>query len=567
MDTKLIAGYARVSTEMQAERDSIVNQQENLKRFAELKGMPLRLYVDAGASGKNTDRSAFQDLIRTIERGEIALVVVTKLDRITRSLKDLIWFLEYCEQHGVKFISITETFDTSTAIGRFGLNLLGNVAQLERELTADRVAGDMRERARRKKWNGGVVPHGFISQSSAYRQYLERIAKESLNGNEHIRAEVLREMKRLEADPATKNEADAWARQRVPSPKTLVVNEQEAQVVREIFNLYLTHKSFRGVVHALNSQGLRTRSGETWASTSVRRILSNPNYYGALTYNKRKGVNRTSKPRPAEEHIIIENALPAIISKEVFNEVQSIIAEQGHVAPASKGSAYLLTGLVHCEHCGGRMYGYTNDSRKDDRVYRYYRCNNHISKGSSVCGGNTIDADALENLVIGELKELGLKPELVVERTGEYATRFQAEVMPLRNKEAVLDGRLKELERRSMNLIELYEQTLISKDEFVSRRKSIESERGAAEHELMNVRTELAASELSSYDVDSVLKSLRNLGEVYDQLDFSERRELLQSILSEIVVAKHAVTYKVFSLPGVVVDSDRTLRDSSPPRA
>lgn len=567
METKLIAGYARVSTEMQAERDSIVNQQEHLKRFAELKGMPLRLYVDAGASAKDTDRPAFQDLIRDVERGNIALVVVTKLDRITRSLKDLIWFLEFSEQRGVKFISITETFDTSTAIGRFGLNLLGNVAQLERELTADRVASDMRERARRGKWNGGVTPHGYISQSSAYRQYLEGKAKERLNGKGHIRAEVLREMKRLEADPTIKNEAEAYARQRVPSPKTLVLNEEEAKIVRDIFDMYVRSKSFRGVVHALNSQSLRTRNGEAWAATSIRRILSNPNYYGALTYNKRKGIKHTSKPRPAEEHIVIQNALPAIVSKERFDEVQSIIAEQCHVAPASKGSTYLLTGLVYCEHCGGRMYGYTNDSRKEDRVYRYYRCNNHISKGSSVCKGNTIDADSLENLVVGELKKLGLKPELVVERTGDCTKRFQAEVVPLKNKEAVLDGRLRELARRSMNLIELYEQTLISKDEFISRRKSIESEKVAAEQELMNVRTELAASEFSSYDVDSVLNSLKNLGEVYDQLDFAERRELLQSLLSSIVVGKHAVTYNVFSLPGVIVDSNHMLRGSSPPPA
>ena len=110
-----------------------------------------------------------------------------------------------------------------------------------------------------------------------------------------------------------------------------------------------------------------------------------------------------------------------------------------------------------------------------------------------------------------------------------------------------------------MNLIELYEQTLITKDEFVSRRKSIESDKIAADQELVTVRTELAASELSSYDVDSVLNSLKNLGEVYDQLDFAERRELLQSILSSIVVGKQAVTYNVFSLPGVVVDSNHTL--------
>jgi hypothetical protein len=273
----------------------------------------------------------------------------------------------------------------------------------------------------------------------------------------------------------------------------------------------------------------------------------------------RRGFKRTAKPRPAAEHIIVENALPVLVARNKFDEVQRIIAEQGHVAPATKGSVYLLSGLARCECCGGRMYGYTNDSHKDDRVYRYYRCNNHISKGSSICAGNTIDADLLETLVIGELKKLGLNPQLVLERTDEYAQRFSTEVIPLRNKESLLTGKLRELERRALNLIELYEQTMITKEEFTTRRNSLDSEKRSVDSELMNVRTELAASELGSYDIESVIRSLRNLGEVYDQLEFAERRELLQSVLDSITVGKHTVTYNVFSLPGVVVDSDRTL--------
>ncbi len=564
METKLIAGYARVSTEMQVERDSIINQQEHLRRFAELRGMPVKLYVDPGVSAKDRDRPAFLAMIEAIQRGEIALVVVTKLDRITRSLRDLIWLLDLFEQHGVKFISITETFDTSTAIGRFGLNLLGNVAQLERELTAGRVASDMLDRARRGRWNGGVVPHGYVSQSLAYRQHLEQKARQSLNGKGHIRAEVLKEAKRLEADPAVKSEAEVHARQRVPTSKSLVINEDEARIVNEIYDLYLKHGSFRAVVHALNSQGLLTRNGETWAATSIRRILTNPTYYGALTYNKRRGIKRTSKPRPAEEHIIVENVVPAIITKEKFEAAQQIIAQQKYVPPASKSSDYLLTGLVRCEHCGGKLHGYTGFSKRGKRTYRYYRCSTHTSKGSAVCKGNSIDVNTLENLVVGELKKLGLNPALLVERTTEQAQRFQAEVVPLKNKAAVLEGKLRELERRSLNLIELYEQTMITKDEFATRRKSLEAEKATAEQELMNVRTELAANELSRYDVESVVSTLRTLGEVFDHLEFAERRELLRSVLEKVVVGKHSVTYNVFALPGLaIVDSSHTVNRSA----
>jgi site-specific DNA recombinase len=299
----------------------------------------------------------------------------------------------------------------------------------------------------------------------------------------------------------------------------------------------------------------------------VKRILQNPQYCGALTYNKRQGVNRTSRPRPADEHIIVDGVFPAIISREQFEEVQELIKSQARVAPASKSSGYLLTGLVYCEHCGGRMHGYVGQSARGNRIYRYYRCSSHTAKGSAVCKGNSIGMDALEGIVVGELKRLGLSSNLLMERAGEQSRRFHEEVVPLKNKESALAGRLKELEQRSMHLIELYEQSLITKDEFVARRKSLDSERAAAEQELANVQTELAANELSRYDVDAILYALRNLGEVYEHLEFAERRELLRSILSSVIVGKHSITYNIFSLPGLIVDSDRMDRGSWLPPA
>ncbi|MBI4234222.1 MAG: recombinase family protein, partial [Chloroflexi bacterium] len=554
--------YARVSTDQQVERDSLLNQREQLKRFADLRGRQLKLYIDPGVSAKDKDRPAFSELVGDIERGLVDIVVVTKLDRITRSLQDLLWLLDFFQKHGVAFISISQQFDTASPVGRFGLNLLGSVAQLERELTADRVTEDMKARARRGRWNGGIAPHGFISQTLACHLYLEAKARASLNGNGNDQRAVRAEVKRLEADPNVKAEAETHARKIVPASKTLVINEEEAWVIREIFDLYLKHKSFRAVVHALNSQGHRTRNGETWAATSIRRILTNPNYYGALTYNKRRATKHTSVPRPVEEHITVEGALPEIISKERFEEVQRIIAAHGYTAPASKSSDYLLTGLVICEHCGGKLHGYTGFSKRGNRTYRYYRCSTHTSKGSAVCKGNAIDMATLENIVVTELKKLGLNPELLVEKTGEQSQRFALEVVPLRNKAAVLESKTKELERRSLNLIELYEQTLITKEEFVSRRKSLEAEKAAVEQELMNVRTELAANELSRYDIESVAGTLRTLGEVYDHLEFAERKELLRSVLSSVVVGKHSVTYNVFALPGLIVDSDHAVRGS-----
>ena len=111
-----------------------------------------KLYKDIGISGKDKDRPAFQKMTDDVETGRVNSVVVTKLDRITRSLKDLIYLKELFDEYDVSFVSITQNLDTSTPMGRFSFFVLGLVAQLEREVTAERVAEDMKTRAKRKKW-------------------------------------------------------------------------------------------------------------------------------------------------------------------------------------------------------------------------------------------------------------------------------------------------------------------------------------------------------------------------------------------------------------------------------
>ena len=172
-----------------------------------------------------------------------------------------------------------------------------------------------------------------------------------------------------------------------------------------------------------------------------------------------------------------------------------------------------------------------------------------------MCKGNSIDTATLEGIVIEELRRLGFNPQMLMEKTKEQVRRFNDEIVPLRNRQMAIEGNLREIERRSMNLIELYEQSLITKEEFVRRRKVLEAEKAASEQDVQAVQTELAANELSRYDIDAVLYALKNLGEVYDLLDVRERQQLLRSILDSVVVDDHNVTYNVFAVPGLFVDS------------
>lgn len=514
---KILAGYIRVSTEMQVEKDSLINQEEVISKFAQSKNKGLKIYRDAGISGKNKDRPALQEMLNDVEQGLIEAVVVTRLDRITRSLKDLISLKELFEGHGVSFISITQNLDTSTPMGRFSFYILGLVAQLEREMTAERVAEDMRGRAKRGKWNGGPIPFGF------------------------------------------KFDAEL---------KKLVVNPEEARIVEVIYQLYLKRKSFRNVVHSLNSMGIGTRGGKAWASTSIRRILQNPIYYGVLTYNKRKTIGKTSKPRPEEEYILVEAGCEAIISKNQWTQVQEVANTQKKIPPSSKKSQYLLTGLLECQFCATRLYGYTHVGHaKGGKVYQYYRCNGHISKGSAFCPGNTVDAKVVERIISEQLKYLSTKPHALIERAKDFQVKFDQEIKPLSEQQKGIQQSLTRIDNRSQRLIGLYEDELIEKGEFVKRKASLDSEKKFLEGQLNEINQKIFSNDMSNFDLQTTLSSVHNLAEAYEELDFQEKKELLRTLISKIQVGKHHLDCQFFALPKSFVVWSRTDRDSWQPPA
>jgi len=509
---KILAGYIRVSTGMQVERDSLTNQEETIANYARSKGKEWKIYKDAGISAKNKDRPAFQEMISNIKEGKIEAVVVTKLDRITRNLKDLIFLKDFFEESGVSFISITQNLDTSTPMGRFSFYILGLVAELEREMTAERVAEDMRGRAKRGKWNGGVVPFGFKC---------------------------------------------------CPELKGLTVDSKDAEVVKTIFEQYQRHKSFRNVVHSLNSMGIKTKEGEFWASTSIRRILQNPIYAGDLVYNKRKAVGKTSKTRPKDEHITVEGIVDPIIPKEQFLEVQKAIAEQRRIPPSSKNSQYLLTGLLECQYCRTRMYGYTYKyGGKSRRIYQYYRCNGHISKGAAFCPGNTVNARFVEGLILEELKNLSTDPDRLREKVEDFRVKFDQEVKPLLDQQKGIQQCLTKIGKKEERLLELYEDGLIEKGEFAKRKGELDAERRIVESEMEEAEQKIHSNDLANFDLQNILSSVHNLAEVFEELDLQERKELLRTVIGKVEVGKHHLDCHIFALPKTFVDYNRMGRGS-----
>jgi len=413
---KIVALYCRVSTEMQAEKgESIKHQKQALTEYANDNCLNGVLYEDAGFSAKDTNRPSMTRLIQDIKDNKIEAVLVTKLDRITRSIKDLLDLLELFEEHNVSFKSLTQPFDTSSAMGRGFLRLMGEFAQIEREMISDRVTESMKYRAKKGKWNGGVVTFGYVTFEHLVKKYTK-------NG-------------------LSKTKAEKEAAKIAPEIKKPYVYDRESRVVKKIFEKYLEFESLRAVTQWLNKEKYPTKNATTWATTSVSRVLQNPTYIGKICYGKRVSSKNglKMKSRPKDQWIIVEGEHEPIIDEITFQKVQKILKRQ-RKEPRRKLNDYLLTGLLKCGKCNGSMQGYSQQRFQSgkNKIWSYYKCHTHQSKGDVICRGTTIQKNLIEKLVTDRIINFIDSDEFNIDFTqklAEFNNEFENREDPLRDKE------------------------------------------------------------------------------------------------------------------------------------
>ncbi len=220
-------GYIRVSTEEQArEGVSLDNQRRRVEAFCVAKDWTLtRIYVDEGKTGSHLNRDGAQELMEDCKRSKFDVVVIYKLDRLTRSVKDLGYLIDLFEKSGVAFSSVSDNFDTTTANGKLVLNILGSVAQWERDIIAERTQDAMAH----KKASLEVyspIPAGY--EAGADGQLIE--------------------------------------------------NEKELAVVKRIQKLRGQGLSYPKIAHKLNTAGMLTKRGCRWYPASVRYVATNDLY-------------------------------------------------------------------------------------------------------------------------------------------------------------------------------------------------------------------------------------------------------------------------------------------------
>lgn len=305
-------------------------------------------YDDGGVSGGTLERPALQRLLDDIDAGRVGMVVVYKIDRLTRSLADFAKLVERLEAAGCSFVSVTQAFNTSSSMGRLTLNVLLSFAQFEREVTAERIRDKIAASKKKGMWMGGIVPLGY------------------------------------ERHPD-------------PTRRELVINESEAKQVQDVFQLYKTHGCLRLVESAANARGIRSKrrtfaSGRTSGGGVLSRgqihyLLTNPIYAGLIRHK--------DKTWPGLHTRIIEEPL----WESVQTNLRAASARpRGKTKGNSRGTRTepLLVGKFRDETGDRLTPSHTN---KSGRRFRYYVSNRLLSGETSDAVGWRLPAESFEATV------------------------------------------------------------------------------------------------------------------------------------------------------------------------
>ena len=345
--------YTRKSTEEGLEQDfnSLHAQREACEAYIKSQrheGWRLvrTAFDDGGYSGGNTNRPALQLLLEAVGRNQVDVIVVYKVDRLTRALNDFSKIVDQLDGHGVSFVSVTQQFNTTTSMGRLTLNMLLSFAQFEREVTAERISDKIAASKKKGLWMGGPPPLGYDNID-----------------------------------------------------KKLVINNPEAATVGQLFDLYLELGTVRQLSETAIKLGIVTKrrkqrnekqtGGSSFSRGNLYQLLSNPLYVAMVPH---KG-----NLWPGQHEAIIE--------QKVWDDVQQMLSGNAVDRSSSKNhkAPFLLTGKVYDE-TGDLLY--QSQADKNGRRYRYYVSRRLMHEARCNNGGWRVPAKTLESIVVSTMKEL-----------------------------------------------------------------------------------------------------------------------------------------------------------------
>lgn len=499
---KIVAIYARVSTIEQAEEGYSIGEQDRiLKEYCDKQGWEVyKTYSDRGISGKDIKhRPSLKELLSDVEEKKFDMVLVWKINRLSRKVTDVLKMVDLFEKNNVTFKSYSEPFETTTPAGKMQFQMMALIGEFERGTIAQNVKMGMLARAREGKWCGNRVL-----------------------GYDIVPVEGSLNKKRKETK--------------------LIINEKEAESVRLIFNEYSNGKGYKAITGKLNKLGYKTKKNNNFSVGSIRDILTNPVYIGKVRYNVRQDWSEKRRRNINPNPIIVDGIHDKIIDEKLWDKVQKIMESKKGKPKRIYDGEYPLTGILKCPVCGAGMVIMRTTNKLADGTKKrisYYACGNWKNKGTAVCNSNSIRVDKANEYVFGKISELLSNEKMVKTIVDNINNTRRNNVEPSKNKIERLDKELEKLKNKKHKLLEAYEDDILSKKEFQDRKQELDNIIEGLEEErqplLVNVTDE--ANEEIPYKL--VKEVLHNFSKVLSNCKTREKQKmLLHMLISEIIIGK-----------------------------
>ncbi|MED1585569.1 recombinase family protein [Bacillus pacificus] len=471
---QLYAVYVRVSTDRDEQVSSVENQVDICRNWLERNGFiwdESCVYKDEGISGTLfIDRPAIQLILEKAKQKKIDTVIFKSISRLARDLKDSLEIREVFLAHGVRIISVEEGYDSNKA-GKndmaFELWSLFS-AQYSRTLSSS-ISAALAAKVRRGE-HIGKVPYGY-----------DRVEQK------------------------------------------LVIKDEEAQVVRQIYKWYNDGWGFKKISNELNNLGIKPKNNNVWQLTSVQRLIRNTIYKGMFILNQYTNVKVGGKKKqirnPPEKWLIFEDHHPAIVDKEIWDEANREQAQSRKVRITPWNE---FRYLAKCSECGSNMVIVQSHRKKKNgerTEWKYLKCSQYRRAGRHGCVNHIPIQygdfrEFILNLLMkkGESVLLNLRPNVENEQV---------------RKEKKLKQILKQNEQRTKNLLELYLDGLIKKNEFEKKRKEIEEVVAKTTNELFLINK-----------AETVQTNIKTIKEAFEELKNQNQDlfDVFQTLIEEIVI-------------------------------
>ncbi|MCK4437371.1 recombinase family protein [bacterium] len=431
----MIAIYIRVSTEDQVKEGySLEVQRECLKSFAKREGFEIfRAYQDDGISGYSTERPALKELLKDAEQKKFDLVLVYKIDRFSRNLKDLLNLVDKLSSYGVGFKSATEPFDTTTSAGKLMFQQLGSFAEFERNRIAERVFPGMIKGVQQGNWQG-----------ARYSPYGYRYNK---------------------------------------TEKLLEIDEEEANVVKIIYTMCLAGKSICSITEYLTKKKYRNRKGNIFTTKLIGDILKNRIYAGKLVWN-RHHYDKTKKTKKGyayiknspDKIIIAQGKHKPMISEEDFELAQEKLKIR-RIEIKKKAGDYPLSGILYCAKCNHKYLGRSAISNhRTGAKKRWYRCSAYQTSFIR-CKNKGIKSLEIESEVAEILETLLKNDKLKTSRwTNMTAANFPVFAESAKTDLEKVKNRLKTNLEKQSKLTDAYLESLLSEELYKQKNEGLRQE-------------------------------------------------------------------------------------------